>query len=91
MYPKFHCELNYIKHFWVYTKQYTWDHCDYILEGLYKKVLKTLVNIKSHTILGYYTSCFKKPDLYWQGIGYAIEEWQTLSSYQKPQSNGDDC
>ena len=25
-----------------------------------------------------------------QGIGYATEEWQTLSSHQKPRGNGDD-
>lgn len=32
----------------------------------------------------------KKIDLYWQGIGYATKEWQTLSSHQKPRGNSND-
>lgn len=48
------------------------------LEKLHKKVLEIFI------ILEYYKNYLRKMDLYRQGIEYATEEWQTLSSHQKP-------
>ena len=37
-YPKFHCELNHMEHFWCNGKKYTWMKYDYTLDGLQKHV-----------------------------------------------------
>lgn len=89
-YPKFHCELNHIEHFWAHAKRYARDRCDYTLEGLRIRVPEALKSVKNHTILGHYKGCLKKMDLYRQGINYGTTEWQTLASHQKPKGNHDD-
>ena len=33
-YPKFHCELNHIEHYWCHCKAYARHHCEYSLEKL---------------------------------------------------------
>lgn len=34
-YPKFHCKLNYSKHFWCHSKSYARHYCKYSLEKLH--------------------------------------------------------
>lgn len=44
-YPKFHCELNHIEHYWCHCKAYARHHCEYSLEnfeGVYRRHYKVL-------------------------------------------------
>ena len=53
-YPKFHYELNHIKHFWYNSKDHVWMECDYTLNGLQKYVPQALASVENSTILGCY-------------------------------------
>lgn len=63
-YTKFHCELNYIEYFWCNENSWTKKHYKYSIEGLRNDILRALAQIKRLTILGHYTNCFKKMELY---------------------------
>jgi hypothetical protein len=47
-YPKFHCELNFIKSFWGDAKRYSHLHCDYTFRGL-KEIVSCALNSVSLT------------------------------------------
>ena len=73
-YPKFHCKLNYIEYFWYNRKSWTKKHCKYSIEDLGKDIPRVLTQIKRSTILGHYTSCHKKMELYREKIEYETSE-----------------
>jgi transposase len=49
-YPKFHCELNWIEHYWGETKRYTRRNCTYTLAGL-REVLPTALESVPDTLV----------------------------------------
>jgi hypothetical protein len=58
-YPKFHCELNFIEHFWCLCKAYTRDHCTFTMQELRKilpKAIKSVsTTVKYRLTRGWYT------------------------------------
>jgi hypothetical protein len=89
-FPKFHCELNHIEYFWSQAKRYARENCIYKIEGLRDTVPASLAHVANSTILGCYSSCLKKMELYRTGIIYGSGEWKKLTSHQKPYLPGDD-
>jgi hypothetical protein len=49
-YPNYHCELNYIEHYWCNCKHHARFECEYSLDGLRKQVPLALAStcVKSH-------------------------------------------
>ncbi len=82
-YPKFHCELNHIEHFWCNGENYSRIECDYTLDRLQKHIPQALANVKSSTILGCYDRCRRKMQLHREGVAYNSLEWVKKTSYQK--------
>ncbi|RPB00938.1 hypothetical protein L873DRAFT_1626525, partial [Choiromyces venosus 120613-1] len=49
-YPKFHCEINFIEHFWCSAKYYTRENYQYSLEGLRETIPCGLDLVSTATI-----------------------------------------
>lgn len=49
-YPKFHCELNYIEHYWGALKRFTRDNCKYSFAELEPTVLQAMGSVSLKTI-----------------------------------------
>lgn len=82
-YPKFHCKLNHIEHFWCASKAYARNVCDYTLDGLQKHVPEALASVRNSTILTNYHQCRQKMNFYRQGIKYGSSDWVERTSHQK--------
>lgn len=89
-YPKFHCELNHIEHFWCHSKGYARHYCEYSLEKLRTRVPEALASVANSTILGNYNRCREKMALYKAGIEYGSLEWRSKTSHQKTYSKEED-
>lgn len=75
-YPKFHCELNFIEHFWCYAKWWIRDHCEYSIGGLRENIPKALHSVSSKSINRYYERCMRIIAAYSEGTEYGTEEFQ---------------
>jgi len=82
-YPKFHCELNHIEHFWCFAKGFARRNCEYSLEKLRDIVPESLEHVKNVTILSSYNRCRQKMALYREGLAYGSEEWKSRTCHQK--------
>ena len=63
-YPKFHCKLNHIEHYWCHCKVYIRHYCEYSLEKLRRCESEELQSIDNETILANYQQCRRKMALY---------------------------
>lgn len=89
-YPKYHCELNHIEHFWCSAKQNARENCEYTLDALQRRVPLALASVTNDTILRYYYRCRQKMDLYREGIGYGSLTWKARTAHHKPTIAGED-
>lgn len=89
-YPKFHCELNHIEHYWCHCKAYARHHCEYSLEKLRRRVPEALASVGNKTVLANYYCCRQKMALYCAGILYGSSEWQSKMLHQKIYSRLED-
>ena len=89
-YPKFHCELNHIEHFWCSAKQHARFWCEYSLNDLRKRVPLALESVTNHTCLAYYNRCRRKMELYREGLTYGSASWKARTSHQKPTNRQED-
>ena len=53
-YPKYHCELNNILHFWCSAKKLACENCNYTLNHLQQRIPCSLANVSNHTIVAYF-------------------------------------
>jgi hypothetical protein len=74
-YPKFHCELNFIKRFWCLCKHYTQEHCTYLFEGLRETLPVVIASVSTATINHYYKYCVRKMEAYANGFVYGTKEF----------------
>jgi hypothetical protein len=89
-YPKYHCELNHIEHYWCNCKHHARFECEYSLDGLRKQVPLALASVSNHTILANYHRCQRKIQLYREGIVYGSPEWKARTTHHKPYTPGED-
>lgn len=89
-YPKYHCELNHIEHFWCSAKQWARENCHYTLDDLRRRVPRALASVSNKTILAYYHRCQRKMDLYREGIVYGSSTWKTRTTHHKPTNKDED-
>ena len=69
-YPKYHCKLNHIKHFWCSVKKWARKNYNYTLDDIRQRVSCIQASVSNHTIFAYFYRCRRKMDLYCEGIGY---------------------
>ena len=74
-YPKFHCELNFIKRFWCAAKCYAREDCEYSFDGLRKLVPAALESVSTASINRYYGRCARAIDAYSKGLKYGTESF----------------
>lgn len=89
-YPKYHCKLNHIEHFWCSAKQWARENCQYSLDDLRRRVPLALASVPNHTILAYYHRCQNKMKLYQEGIGYGSSHWKAHTAHHKPTNKDED-
>ena len=89
-YPKYHCELNHIEHFWCYAKQWARKNCKYTLDDLRRRVPLALTSVPNSTILAYYYRCQRKMDLYREGIDYGSALWKARTAHHKATNKHED-
>ncbi|RPB05456.1 hypothetical protein L873DRAFT_1663030, partial [Choiromyces venosus 120613-1] len=80
-YPKFHCKLNFIEHlyctgvaflaFWYYS----WENCQYSLEGLRETIPCALDSVSTATIHQCFLACRRILDAYQSGPHYGTAEF----------------
>jgi hypothetical protein len=88
-YPKFHCELNFIKHFWCSCKWYVREHCEYSLESLRRILPEALKSVSSATINRYYR-CMRILNAYDSSFHYGTKTFKdhVYKSHQQVWING---
>jgi hypothetical protein len=91
-YPKFHCEVNFVEHFWCEAKWYARQHCEYTLDGLREGVPAALYSIMSASVNRYFKRCMRVLDAYADGLSYGTEAFKNrvYKSHRKvvDKSNG---
>ena len=75
-YPKFHCELNFIKCYWCSTKHYMREIISYTVQGLREILPSTLASIPSATINRYYHHCIRMLEGYASGLDYGTQAFK---------------
>ena len=75
-YLKFHCELNFIEHFWCAAKWYTRENCEYSLEGIRKTVPLAVHSISSASINRYFHRRMRVLKAYEDGLMYGTVEFK---------------
>ena len=89
-YPKYHCELNHIEHFWYGAKQHARFECEYSLNALRKRVPLALASVSNKTCLAYFHRCQRKMNLYWEGLTYGSTNWKARTAHHKPTNTDED-
>ena len=59
-YPKYHCELNHIEHFWCSAKKWARENCNYTLDDLRRRIPRALASVPNHITLAYFHRCRRK-------------------------------
>jgi hypothetical protein len=73
LYPAFHCELNWIEHFWGSSKWYTRKNCKYGIEDLRNRIPIGL-EYAERFIWKFWNRTEKIRDAYRNGVGYGAEK-----------------
>ena len=82
-YPKYHCKLNYIEHFWYSVKQDSRFECKYSLNALRQYVPLVLASVSNKTYLFYFYRYQRKIDLYWEELSYGFLPLYSASKANK--------
>ena len=89
-YPKYHCKLNYIEHFWYSAKKWARKNCQYIFKDIQRYIPRSLASISQKTILIYYHQCQQKIDLYYENLLYSFITWKAYTAHYKPTNKNED-
>ena len=84
-YSKFYYELNFIEFFWAAVKHYTYENCEYSLDGLRTTVPQGLNCVPSVTIWRFYQKIYRTMLAYHEGMAYGTEEFKNkvYKSYRR--------
>jgi hypothetical protein len=75
-YLKFHCEWNFIEHFWCGATWYTSENREYSLEGVRGTVPLVVHSISSSSINRYFHWCMRVLKAYEDGLTYGTVEFK---------------
>ena len=76
LYPKFHCELNFIERYWCRAKWFARENCGYDLEALKTTVPEALASVTNASIRGFNRLAVRTIDAYSAGLCYGTEEFK---------------
>ena len=74
-YPKFHCELNFIKRYWGAAKRYARNNCNYSWSSLQRVVPAALESVDTIMIRKFARKAWRYMDLYRNGITGKLAEY----------------
>ena len=75
LYPKFHCELNFVERFWCAAKWYARENCEYSFDGLRQLVPAALESVSIASVNRYYGHCARAIDAYSEGFKYGTKSF----------------
>jgi len=87
-FPKFHCELNFIKRYWRAAKRHLRKNCNYSWKRLQQMVLKSLKSVPLITIRKFSRKCWYYMDLYRKSLSKRLVKY-TVKKYKSHQRISD--
>lgn len=75
LYPKYHCEINFIERIWGYSKRRTRAECDYSFASLKKKVPESLNAVPLSSVRKFWRKSIRYIEAYKRGLGGLAAEW----------------
>lgn len=87
IYPKFHCELNWIEYFWGAAKWYTRKNCTYTLCALRSPISES-INHEQKSVWRYWRKSRDIMEAYRAGAGWGSHTSKQYKSHRRVQMTG---
>ena len=77
LYPKYHCECNWIERVWAEMKKIAREECDYSFKSLQNRIKDLPKRIPIQHIIHYEQRAWKFIEMYSRGLDIRRAEWTT--------------